>query len=98
MTVANHRQRIAFESQLLSVTQLSLQAEVESKLRAIKRLREQIERLSESRRGSRLDDARLLQKQIRSMLEVNQTVRHTLVELEQVAHELVEDLESEESV
>ena len=98
MTMANHRQRIAFESQLLSVTQLSLQAEVESKLRAIKRLREQIERLSESRRGSRLHDARLLRKQIRSMLEVNQTVRNTLIELEQVARELVEDLEAEESL
>lgn len=98
MTMANHRQRIAFESQLLSVTQLSLQAEVESKLRAIKRLREQIERLSESRRGSRLHDARLLRKQITSMLEVNHTVRNTLVELEQVARELVEDLEAEESL
>ena len=70
--MANRRQRIAFESQLLSVTQLSLQAEVESKLRAIKRLHTQIERLSEPRRGSRLDDARLLQKQSRSMLEVSQ--------------------------
>jgi hypothetical protein len=30
------------------------------------------------------------------MLEVNQTVRNTLVELEQVARELVEDLEAEE--
>lgn len=96
--MANRRQRIAFESQLLSVTQLSLQTEVESKLRAIKRLHEQIERLSEPNRGSRLDDARLLQKQIRSMLEVNQTVRITLIELEQVARELVEDLDAEESL
>ena len=96
--MAKHRQRVAFESQLLSVTQLSLQTEVEAKLRAVKRLRDQIERLSGPSRGSRLDDARLLQKQIRSMLEVNQAVRITLTELEQVARELVEDLEAEDSV
>jgi hypothetical protein len=32
------------------------------------------------------------------MLEVNQAVRITLTELEQVARKLVEDLEAEESV
>jgi hypothetical protein len=96
--MANRRQRIAFESQLLSATQLSLQAEVESKLRAIKRLHKQIERLSEPNRGSRLDEARLLLKQITSMLEVNQTVRITPIELEQVARELVEHLDAEESL
>jgi len=96
--MANQKERIAFESKMLNVTQLSLQAEVEAKLRAIKRLRERIERLSEPHRGSRLDNARLLQEQITSMLEVNQFVRTTLTELEQVARELVEDLAAEESV
>jgi hypothetical protein len=96
--MVNHRQRVAFESQLLSVTQLSLQTEVEAKLRAIKRLRQQIERLSGPSRVSRVDDARRLQEQIRSMLEVNHAVRITLTELEQVARELVEDLEAEDSV
>ena len=96
--MANHRQRVTFESQLLSVTQLSLQTEVEAKLRAIKRLRLQIERLSEPSRVSRVDEARRLQEQIRSMLEVNQAVRITLTELEQVARELVADLEAEDSV
>ena len=65
--MAKHRERVAFESQLLSVTQLSLQTEVEAKLRAIKRLRQQIERLSEPSRVSRVDDARRLQEQIKSM-------------------------------
>ena len=96
--MAKHRQRVAFESQLLSVTQWSLQTEVEAKLRAIKRLRQQIERLSEPNRVSRVDDARRLQEQIKSMLKVNQAVRITLTELEQVARELVEDLEAEDSV
>lgn len=97
--MANQKERIAFESRLLNVTQLSLQAEVEAKLRGIKRLREQIERISKPRRGgSRLGDARLLQKQITSMLEVNRVVRDTLTELEQVARDLVEDLAAEESM
>src|SRR4029079_12296450 len=95
--MAKHRQRVALESQLLSVTQWSLQTEVEAKLRAIKRLRRQIERLSEPSRVSRVDDARRLQEQIKSMLEVNQAVRVTLTELEQVARELIEDLEAEDS-
>jgi hypothetical protein len=97
--MANQKERIAFESRLLNVTQLSLQAEVEAKLRGVKRLRERIERLSQPRRGgSRLGDARLLQEQITSMLEVNRVVRNTLTELEQVARDLVEDLAAEESV
>jgi N-glycosylase/DNA lyase len=96
--MTKHRQRVAFEAQLLSVTQLSLQTEVEAKLRAIKRLRQQIERLSEPSRLSRVDDARRLQQQIKSMLDVNRAVRITLIELEQVARELVEDLEAEDSM
>lgn len=76
---------------------LSLQAEVESKLQGIKSLRQNIDRISQPRLGSRLDEARLLQEQIRSMLEVNQVVRITLTELEQVAQELVTDLAAEDS-
>jgi hypothetical protein len=78
---------------------LSLQAEIEAKLRAVKRLRQQIERVSgPNPRVSRVDDARRLQEQIRSMLEVKQAVRIALTELGQVARELVEDFEAEDSV
>lgn len=92
--MADLEKRIAFEAQLLSVTQLSLQADVESKLRTIKRMREQMERLVHGPRKARLDDARLLEKQIGEMLEVNRVVRITLTELGQVARELVADLEA----
>ena len=57
-------------------------------------MREQMERLLHDSRKARLDDARLLEKQIVEMLEVIRVVRITLTELGQIARELVADPKS----
>jgi hypothetical protein len=89
--------KVQFDKQMLDVYLTGLQAEVEAKLRAVTRFRENMRRLDEVGggldRGERRKAARLLVKQIEEMLETNRVVRETLRELKAAAQSLASDLD-----
>jgi hypothetical protein len=88
--------KLAFDTRLLDVHLTGLQAEVEAKLRRVRRFREQLQRIdaAAARRDTVVSDraARALIQQVDEMLETNLTVRETLQELQRAARALLRDL------
>jgi hypothetical protein len=88
--------KLSFDTHLLDVHLTGLQAEVEAKLRLVRRFREQLQRLDTA--GGKRDTAmteraaRSFIAQIDEMLETNLMVRETLLELHKVAQEILKHL------
>jgi len=89
-------QKLHFDRELLDVYLTGLQAEVESKLRALTRFRQNMQRLDEPEDGSSKESreaaAHELIAQIETMLETNRVVRETLDEIRTAAGAVLDDL------
>ena len=85
--------RLAFEAESLQANQLTLQAEVEAKLRAIKHFDRVLAHLSlEPNAESAREDVALLLAQINGMLGANATVRTLLIDLRRTTKALARQL------
>jgi hypothetical protein len=97
--MADSDPKLQFDKELLQVYLTGLQSEVEAKLRAVNRFREQMERLdapgSRARVEARRQTARALIAQVATMLETNGTVREILHEIKAAAESMLADIEEQ---
>ena len=87
----------SFETELLTVYLTGLQAEIEAKLRYVKKFREQVEQIQsrdDLHRASRRRIAEALIVQVKQMLETNLVVRETLQEVLTVAEGVLRESNS----
>jgi len=88
--------KLSFDAYVLDVHLTGLQAEVEAKLRRVKKFREQMHRIDAAGASPSRDErekvAQALIAQVEEMLKTNLLVRETLQELLQTAHALLEDV------
>jgi N-glycosylase/DNA lyase len=82
---------LAFDREILNAGQLTLQAEVEAKLRDIRRIGQIVSQLGKDPEAGRRDVANLL-TQIARMLDANTTIRELLLELQDTARSLSQRL------
>ena len=82
---------LAFDREILNAGQLTLQAEVEAKLRDIRKIGKLVSHLGDDPEAGRRDIANLM-AQISRMLEANGTIRELLLELQATARSLSERL------
>jgi hypothetical protein len=95
--MTNAEDKLSLDTHLLDVYLTGLQAEVEAKLRRVKRFREQMQKIDAA--GGPTDQetrekiARALIAQAKEMLETNLIVRDTLQELLATAQTLLKDVQ-----
>lgn len=90
-------EKLALDTQRVAVHLTSLQAEVEAKVRRVRRFREQMQQLDAAPSGKRNSDqprraARALIMQVHQMLQTNLLVRELLLELQEAAEAVLADL------
>jgi hypothetical protein len=96
--MADSDQKLQFDKELLQVYLTGLQAEVEAKLRAVNRFRENMQRLDAAGAGSRAntaerrETARALIAQVSAMLDTNRVVREILHEVKAAAEAVLADI------
>lgn len=95
--MADSEQKLQFDKELLQVYLTGLQAEVEAKLRAVNRFRENMQRLdaagSRATADERRETARALIAQVSTMLETNRVVREILHEVKAAAEAVLADID-----
>ena len=88
--------KLSFDTHVLDVHLTGLQAEVEAKLRRVKKFREHMRKIDASgattNRQDREKVARALIAQVKEMLDSNLLVRDTLQELLQTAEAVLDDV------
>jgi hypothetical protein len=89
-------EKLALDTERLSVYLTGLQAEVEAKLRRVQKFRQQMHKLDSSGARSNLQQreraARALVSELNAMIETNLTVRDMLQELREAAQAVLADL------
>jgi multidrug resistance efflux pump len=90
-------EKLALDTQRVGVHLMSLQAEVEAKVRRVRRFREQMQQLDGGPDGRRNTDQRrraagALIRQVDQMLQTNLLVRELLRELREAAEAVLADL------
>lgn len=88
--------KVSLDTALIDVYLTGLQAEVEAKLRRVRKFREQLQRIAgaggQAPRRVSMQAAQALLTQADEMLDTNRIVRETLHELRDAARALIEDL------
>lgn len=88
--------KLSFDTQVMDVHLTGLQAEVEAKLRRVRKFREHMQKIDaaggRTNRQDREKVARALIAQVKEMLDANLQVRETLQELLQTAESVLEDV------
>jgi hypothetical protein len=97
--MADSDHKLQFDKELLQVYLTGLQAEVEAKLRAVNRFRENMQRFdaagSRATAEERRQMARALIAQVTTMLDTNRVVREILHEVKAAAEQVLTDLDGQ---